>query len=391
MRVLHVYNNHRGFGGSDKALASTIAALRQGGVEVHEFVRDSRDLPAGMAGKLRAAAGGVYAAEAVRGFRALLARQRFDLVHVHELYPLISPWVMPAATRAGVPVVMAAYDFRLSCPVATHHTRQAACFRCLGGREHWAVLRNCRDNAAESVAYALRNASARWFGLYERHVRRYVVVSEFQRDFFGQRIGVPARRLAVNPCVVAAPERGVDDPAAGGYIGFAGRFVHEKGVEVMVQACRSAGLPMGFAGSAPGHPAVRPDDRAFFVMTKSPAELAAFYRGARLIVVPSIWSETFGLVAAEAMAHGVPVVVSDIGALPGTVGHGAGGVIVPPGDAAALAATLRRLWDDTAELRRLGAAARAWVLREYSESAHFERLLAVYREVQAEHAAGAPV
>ena len=384
MRVLHVYNIHRGFGGSDKALQATLAVLRGGGVAVDEFVRDSRDLPPGVVGKLRAFAGGLYAHEAVQDLRATLVRQRYDVVHVHELYPMISPWVLPACTRAGVPVVMSAYDFRLSCPVATHFSRGAACFRCMGGKEYWCVIRNCRTSLPESAAYALRNAAADHFGLYRKHVQRFVVVGPYQRDFFVQRIGLPAAQVVVNDCVVPLPAQPAVDPAQGRYIGFAGRFVFEKGVEVMVQACRLAGLPMAFAGSAPSHPAVVADDQAEFVMTKSPAELAEFYRGARVIVVPSLWAETFGLVAAEAMSHGVPVVASRLGALADTVRDGQTGVLVEPGDVVGLAATLRRLWDDSDLLRRLGKGAREHVGREYSEQAHFSRLTSIYRDVMAQ-------
>jgi glycosyltransferase involved in cell wall biosynthesis len=178
--------------------------------------------------------------------------------------------------------------------------------------------------------------------------------------------------------VVELPPHPVEDPARGGYVAYAGRFVHEKGVELMVEACRREGLPMAFAGDAPSHPAVRPEDGARFVMTKSPAELAEFYRGARLVVVPSIWAETFGLVAAEAMSHGVPVVASRIGALPETVRDGETGLIAAPGDVADLAAKIRRIWDDGALARRLGAQARRHVETEYGEAAHFKRLSRVY-------------
>jgi glycosyltransferase involved in cell wall biosynthesis len=380
MRALHAYNSHRGFGGSDRATAATIGALRRGGVEVEEFVRDSRELPPGLAGKVRAFAGGLYAAEAVRDFTKVIAERRPDVVHVHELYPLISPWILPVCARAGLPVVMSCYDFRLSCPVATHHSHGAACFRCVGGREHWCVIRNCRSNLPESIAYALRNASARRFGLYTRNVGRFVAISAYQRDFLATRAGLVDARVVVNPCVVEIPPQPVADPSQGGYVAYAGRFVHEKGVEVMVQACRREGLPMAFAGDAPAHPAVQPQDGARFVITRSRSELNEFYRGARMVVVPSLWEETFGLVAAEAMSHGIPVVASRIGALPETVRDGETGLLAEPGDVADLAAKIRRIWDDAGLARDLGQRARRQVEAEYGEGPHVERLAGFYRD-----------
>ncbi len=382
MRVLHANNIHRGLGGISRTFADVVEILRGAGLEVDVFTRDSRDLPANLAGKLAAFAGGLYAARAVREFDAQLHDRRPDVVHVHELYPLISPWILPRCAAAGIPVVMSSYDYRLSCPVSTHHTRGAECLRCLGGREYWCVLRNCRASVPESVAYAMRTASARHFGLYERHVARYTACSAHGRDYLTGRLGIDASRVVVNFPPIRLPAQPVEDAAAGGYVAFAGRFVPEKGVEVLVEACRRARLPVRFAGDAPRHPAVRPGDDAVFVMTRSREELAAFYRGARVLAVPSLWPETFGVVAAEAMSHGVPVVASRIGALPETVRDGETGLLARPGDAADLAEKLAAIWSDAPFARRLGRNAREHA-RAFDERTHAACLVRLYEGLAA--------
>jgi glycosyltransferase involved in cell wall biosynthesis len=378
MRVLHAYNAHRGLGGATLAAQATIRILRERGVQVEEFTRDSRSLPSGIAGKVTAFAAGLYAAGAVREFEAVLRQRRPDIVHVHELYPLISPWILPASARAGVPVVMTCNDFRLSCPIATHYSRGSECYRCLGGREYWCAVRNCRSSVPESIAFALRNASARLFGLYERHVWRFVSISEFHREYLVGRVGIAADRIALNYPPITLPAEPVADPSQGAYVGFAGRFAPEKGVEVMIEACRRLGVPMRFAGDASHHPAVRPGDQASFVMTQSREELAEFYRGARVIVSPSIWTETFGVVPAEAMSHGIPVVASSLGALKDTVPDGEAGLHARPGDAADFAEKIGRIWNDADLARRLGRGARRHAASQFSEQAHFDRILRVY-------------
>jgi glycosyltransferase involved in cell wall biosynthesis len=380
MRVLHAYNGHRGLGGAELATLATIRILREQGVEVEVFSRHSADLAPTLGGKVVAFAGGLYAREAVRAFEATLRDYRPDVVHVHELYPLISPWILPACTRAGVPVVMALFDFRLSCPVVTHNSRGESCHRCMGGREYWCVVRNCRESLPESIAYAMRSASARLFGLFERHVHRFIAVSEYLRDFLVGPAGIEAARVAVNyPAIAISPEP-VADPSRGTYVGFAGRFAREKGADVMIEACRRAGLPMRFAGDAPSHPGIRPGDDAGFVMTKSAAELAEFYRGARIIVVPSLWTETFGVVPAEAMSHGIPVVASRLGALQYTVLDGRTGLLAQPGDVADLAEKITRIWGDAELARTLGRGGREHVERNFSHRAHFDRTMEIYSQ-----------
>jgi glycosyltransferase involved in cell wall biosynthesis len=97
--------------------------------------------------------------------------------------------------------------------------------------------------------------------------------------------------------------------------------------------------------------------RISFAGVVSPERLAALYAAADLFVLASHF-EGYGMAYAEAIAAGVPVVGTNAGAISETVPVGAG-VLVPPGDADALAATLRRLIADHDERARLAAGARA--------------------------------
>jgi glycosyltransferase involved in cell wall biosynthesis len=382
VKILHVYNRHRGGGGSDNAWDETIRRSIEAGIEVHSFERDSRDLPDGFGGKARAFAAGLYAPTAIAAFDRTLAEVRPDIVHTHELYPLISPWIIRRARAAGVPVVHSCYDFRLTCPVATHYRDGGVCTDCLDHGPHRAAIRNCRDNPAESIAFAARAIVADRAQLFAG-VTRFVVLSAFSRGWLAQHAGIARDRIDINGCAIDLPETAVD-PAAGGYVAFAGRFVPEKGVECLIAAARIAGLPLRLAGMAAHHPAIRDGDDIACVETPTRAALIDFYRGARMLVAPSLWFETFAIVAAEAMAHGVPVVASDIGALADTVQRDRTGLLVPPGDDRALAAAMTRLWHDDDLCRTLGAAGRQRVATDFSASQHMARLFETYRRALAE-------
>jgi glycosyltransferase involved in cell wall biosynthesis len=189
---------------------------------------DSGDLQPGLFGKWRAFTSGVYAREPTRRVATLIEEFRPDVVHVYELYPLISPWILPECRRRGVPVVMTCYDYRLSCPVATHYRNGEICARCTGGREHWAVLHNCRGSLPESVAFALRSAVARRWELFRDPISRFITPTRFAAQWLVEHAQLPAEKVVTIPCLIDMPETGVD-PAEGRYVGFAGRFVPEKG------------------------------------------------------------------------------------------------------------------------------------------------------------------
>lgn len=98
---------------------------------------------------------------------------------------------------------------------------------------------------------------------------------------------------------------------------------------------------------------------------------------ADVAVVPSTWGEAFGLAALEPMSHGVPVVASRVGGLPEVVLDGETGVLVPPGDADALASALRSLLLDEGRRRYLGAAGRVRAQRAFDRETQVEDLIAL--------------
>jgi len=381
-RVLHAYNLHRGGGGADNATHATIAVLREAGWTVDEFMRDSGSLGDGLGAKIGAFVDGLYARSAVKAFAHQLDTQRPALVHVHELYPLISPWVLPECSRRGIPVVMSVYDYRLTCPTHNHFHGGQVCLRCTDEGEWACVRQNCRTSLPESAAFALRNTVARQAGLFTRHVDCFITPTPFSANWLVQRAGVAAHQVRVLPCMIDIPEAPVPDPAQGRYLAFAGRFVLEKGAAVAVAAARQAGVPLWLAGDRhQSLDGLHSDDQVRYLVTQSREELATFYRGARAFVMPSIWFETFGIVVGEAMSHGIPVLASRIGALAETTVDNQTGLLFEPGNVDALAQLMRRLWDDPELTRRLGRGGREHILKHSSRQAHQTTLLAIYDEV----------
>ena len=382
MKVLHAYNRHRGGGGANNATQATIDLARQAGVQVQVMARSGNELQPGLRGRLQAGLGVLWGRESVREFCTLLDSFQPDIVHAHELYPLVSPWILPECTRRGIPVVMSCVDFRLTCPLVTHARQGQVCTKCVGGREHHAVLNNCRGSLPESAHAALYNVGVRGFGLDRNHVRHFIAPSAFAQRWLVDNGALPGDRVStIAPAVPFPPEAA--EPALGGYIAYAGRFAPEKGLGVFAAASQLCRAPFRMARNAASLVTTEVPTGPEVVLTHSAEELAAFYRGARAVVVPSLWFETFGLVGAEAMAHGVPVVGSRLGAVADLVDDGVDGLLFEAGDAAQLAQQVQRLWDDPALAARLGQAARDKALHLWHPQRHIAQVLAVYASVLA--------
>jgi glycosyltransferase involved in cell wall biosynthesis len=377
MIIAQVHNRHRGHGGENIMFDAVCSLLTRNGQKVLTFERRNADLH-GLSGKIRAFVDGIYSLPAKKAFSAMLATERPDVVHVHNLYPMLSPSVLVACRQFGVPVVMRCPNLKLVCPNAVHFRYGAICELCCGGREYWCVLKNCRDNMCESIGFALRNAVARKLRLIADNVTCYAPPS----DFVKRRLidaGFPEERIVVLPNVVPIPASGTD-PAAGDYIAYSGRFGAEKGIELLIAAAREAGLPLHLAGDHTWMSGIlnTASDATQFVGRLDRAGLDSFYRQARFLVMPTLCFETFGLVAAEAMSHGLPVIASRIGGLPEVVEDGVTGLLVKPGDSVELVKAMKFLWENPDLCRKMGRAARSKAMREYNGDLYYQRLMSLY-------------
>jgi glycosyltransferase involved in cell wall biosynthesis len=359
---------------------SIVRLLRREGHEVCVFERSSKDIR-GLTGKMRALTEGVYSISARKAVALLLAAERPDVVHVHNLYPLISPSVLVACREAQVPVVMRCPNYRLTCPISYHFRKGAVCELCCGGREYWCVLKNCRDSVPESVGYALRNAVARKWRLFWDNVTLYVPPTEFVKRR-AVDAGLPAERIVVVPNMISAPDSGTEASGDGEYIAYAGRISPEKGIATLLASVRRTGLPVRLAGDYSGMPEIvkTAPASAKFIGHLNRNQLNGFYRDARFLVVPSVWFEPFGLVVAEAMSRGLPVIASKMGGLPEIVEDGVTGLLFEPGNAEDLAEKMQLLWGSPNMCRQMGMAGREKAIREYSEDVYYKRLMVVYKK-----------
>ena len=380
VKLLQVYNDYRSAMGGEAGVVQMIATIveKRGG-QARLMTRSSKGLDRTLAGRIRGFFSGIYDRSAYREMERMLAEDRPDVVHVHNLYPLISPSVLVACRRAGVPVVMTNHNYVLTCPIVNHLHQGRVCEKCLGGREYWCVLQNCRGSRAESLAYAVRSATARKLGFFRRDVTIQIVLSEFAKLRLLKE-GFDEERIVVLPNMVElGPESAAQAP--GKYAAFSGRMMPEKGVDVLLAAAaRLPDVSVRLAGDGPsleklssGAPA-----NSLFVNRLGAEQMAAFYRGARFLVVPSKWFEGCPLVVSEAMSHGLPVIASRIGGLPEFVEEGVTGLLFEPGNVAELADKIRLLWGNPDLCRRMGAAGRQKASREYNEEVYYQRLMSVY-------------
>jgi glycosyltransferase involved in cell wall biosynthesis len=232
----------------------------------------------------------------------------------------------------------------------------------------------------ESLGYAVRSATARRLRLFTSNVSWVIALSAFARDRL-VGVGFDPSRMTVLPNFVDVPGTPAD-PACGEFVMFSGRMSPEKGVSTLLAAHgKQPDIPLMLAGGGPelekhkseALPSVR------FSGQVSKADLAALYRRARLLVVPSQCFEGCPLVVLEAMSHGVPVLASRIGGLPELLEDGVSGALFEVGNFDELAGKMNALWSDPMLCRKMGLAARHRAITAHDKNLYWERLRGAYQ------------
>jgi glycosyltransferase involved in cell wall biosynthesis len=294
-------------------------------------------------------------------------------VHAHNVNPSFGWRALAAAREAGARVVLHLHNYRLVCAVGTcFNSLGQDCTRCQGRDTRPGVRLNCRGTGPEALVYAA--ALSLWQRRLVAQADAIVVPSTFAIERL-RELRAPIEDVPVH--VVPQVQRTFAERSrarAGEHALVAARLSREKGVDVAVEACSRAGLPLVVAGDGPDADAVRAraGDRVTFVGQVTAAEVAELRARAALAIVPSRCSEVMPLAAVEAMAAGVPVVATAMGGLPELIREPA--ALVPRDDAVRLAAAaLARYGDEAAGDRALRR------VRELSAPEHVAaRLAAVY-------------
>lgn len=178
-------------------------------------------------------------------------------------------------------------------------------------------------------------------------------------------------------------------------IGYAGRFVPEKGLDVLIDAAAGLqGVTLRFVGNGPIREDLRIRAAASAVeldmdTTVTPETMPAAYASFDVLVLPSrstsTWAEQFGRVLVEALWCGVPIVGSDSGEIPWVIGSTGGGMVVPEGDVRALREVLGRLRDAPALRSELAARGREQVRARFSVESVARGLDAALRAALVRH------
>ena len=226
-------------------------------------------------------------------------------------------------------------------------------------------------------------ATHRKLGTWQHKVNHYIALTDFAKAKFIEA-GFPAEKISVKPNFVKDPFRHKSpvERVTPPFGLFVGRISAEKGLHTLLKAWTllEAPITLKVAGTGPLEQTIINQPNIEPLGLQTPSQISTLMQQAAFLILPSEWYEGFPLVLVEALAHGLPVLASNLGSMVDIIEDGKTGLLFEPGNVEDLATKLKWLLDNPDECNRFGANARQVYLDKYTAKENFKQLIGVYKE-----------
>jgi glycosyltransferase involved in cell wall biosynthesis len=385
MKVLVCHNRYRSIApsGENRCVDDEIALLRDAGIDVITMLEESDSIN-GRLGMANAVLGLAYSPTGIRRFQRMLQAERPDIVHIHNVFPLISPQVIRIAKGAGLPVVHRVHNHAHTCVSGAHFRDGRQCDDCFGRRIAYPAMEHgCyRGSRPLSVAKVLTETAHR--GTW-RMVDRFLVHTPFMASRL-LSTGLDRSQITVFPPYTFDPGEPTTSP--GEDFLFLGRLEEGKGIILLLDAWRSranrGSRRLRIVGSGPLESQIRSmirdEDNIDFIGYLEHDKALSEVQRCGVVVVPSLYYEAgLPLVAIEALARGRPVIVNSSTSFASVVSDEFGWRADPTVDA------WRKVIDGITQddVATRGLAGRKHYVGNCSSSAAITSLIRIYGELLA--------
>lgn len=392
MRIVFVHNFYRQSGGEDAVFYAESRLVEQHGHRVISYTASNEDVHSYSG--LALAGSTIWNNFQYQNVRELLYYERPDIMHVHNVLPLISPSIYYAAESVGVPVVQTLHNYRPFCLNGVLYRDGRICEDCIGRYPLPGVIHRCYRGsfAASAVVMALNIVHYRMLRTYQNQITMFIASTQFTKDLF-VRMGLDGEIIIVKPNLVNIVPSMQNPPSMelrNRRTAFVGRLDDRKGIWTLLSAIEKTKSALIIIGDGDLRPEVekwlneRPGLDVEMTGWLDSAKLSKQLQAVSMLILPSEFYESFGNVIVEAFSHGIPVITTNIGAQSELVENGKTGFLFPVGDSTVLADIIQMLDENPELCRRLGKNARMEYEQKYTPERNYQILMDIYQKAIAQ-------
>lgn len=379
MNILIIHNYYSTRGGEESVVEFQKQLLESKGHNVYLYTRHYNEMNGWLLGKSWGTFTSIFNPKSRRDIDAIINDFQPDVAILHNLFPIISPSIIPYLSKKGVKVCQVVHNYRMFCPIGILYTNHQICHKCLGlGREFNCTMNKCNGSFLQSLSYSIRAYFVRKLNFY-KNVDRFIVLSKFQKTLFIEN-GFSEEKIEIIPNAYN-PKSKIDFSdiklEEKINIGFVGRLTQEKGFYDFVALAKLAPeynfcvagdnslLPEAFE---------KPANLSFEGLLNAD-KLSEFYKKCRVILFLSHWYEGFPMVILESMQNYTPLIVTNLGVMPEIIQHGQDGFVVSVGDLQSILNHMVTMFSDTALYQQMALLGKQKCEEIYSVDNYYEKLM----------------
>jgi len=392
MKILQVHNYYQHPGGEYVVVQNEYSLLTSHGNEVYQYLKSNNKIQEySLIKKAKLFFSTTFSHQSYSKLYHIIKRIKPDICHVHNIFPLISPAVYKICSDMNIPVIQTLHNYRLICTNAYLLRNGRICDECNSHNLYHSVKYGCyRKSKIQTWALARSIEKNRNQGIWNKKINKYITLTKFAMQKFIEG-GLPADKIVVKPNFIVDPfnKKLTNSQMQKGAL-FVGRLSEEKGLRVLLQAFKSLpGVKLTIVGDGPLKEWVVQHTRKFsnvlYTGRLPKEEVFKNMIEASFLVFPSQLYETFGMVAIEAFACGLPAIASRQGAMAEIVEDGRTGLLFEPGNAEDLADKVAWALAHPQKMAEMGKEARREYEEKYTPVRNYQMLMQIYESAIAKH------
>jgi len=290
-----------------------------------------------------------------REINKIIRKEKPNVLHAHG-------WILcsylPLERKFAIPLILTLHSYGFICPKKNLMRGNTIC------KEPF--TEGCV--ACGSQSYGFIKSFFAYRGVKSTRdklalVNKFIAVSSFVKEVYSKHLDIDDKRIIVIPNFYDSGQKDIDDVdlvesanLPEDFILFVGALTPFKGVDTLIKAYDKMGDKTKLVLIGTQHPGYNYTKRRGVTVIENASRRTVLraYSKCRLVVIPSIWPEPFGLVALEAMSYSKPIVASRVGGLQEVVVDGVTGILVPPSNPRKLAEAITKILQDTDMCQKMG-------------------------------------
>lgn len=378
MKVLQVHNYYQQPGGEETVLHTEAAVLRENGHTVIQYTCSNDEIEhTGLVAKIRTGLQTIWSRKHFAAITDVLEKEKPDVCHVHNTFPLISPSVFHACDKAKIPVVFTLHNYRLLCANGLFLRENKPCEDCLKTNMWTGVKHKCyRDSALATATLAAAMETHHFINTWNKKVDVIVALTAFQKEKLVAK-GIEADKIFVKPNMVNHAAKASSNKGNG--LLFIGRLDHVKGADLLLKiAERFPEIIINVLGQGPLFDVLSavPNIHCFGHLPQS--QVMKKIAECKAVVLPTRFYEGMPVTIIEAFACGKPVISTNHGAMPSMIKHGETGWLFPLNDFDSLSDGVKQAIDPTLNMEQIGKNCLAEFESKYSPAVGYKNLIETY-------------